>query len=242
MNDELPVESYASGPALKPILFNILSIFFLGLACLCPALALMIFAAPDSALNPLPPGGRFVATVTVTPTLTGTPLIEFPPTWTPTVTLEWTVPATRAPTQTSGPTDTSVFNQNPQDTPKPFFPFVVEGGNPTYSASPKGCSWLGVAGAVYDLSHNPLDNLLVIVQGKLSGKTIDMEQITGAASENKGGAFEFQLADQPVLSLNTLRIQLLDGTRNPISDKIIFNTYAACDKTLITVIFIQVNP
>jgi hypothetical protein len=240
MNDELPLERPASGPSLKPILFNILSIFFLGLACLCPAFALMIFAAPDSALNPLPPGGRLVATVT--PTVTETPLIAFPSTWTPTVTLEWTVQATRAPAQTSGPTDTPVFNPNPKDTPGPFFPFVVEGGNPTYSASPNGCTWLGVAGAVYDLSHNPLDNLFVQIQGKLSGQTIDLEQITGSAAGGEGGEFEFKLADQPVLSLNSLRIQLLDGTRNPISDKIVFNTYAACDKNLITVIFIQVNP
>jgi hypothetical protein len=240
MNDELPIESSVSGPSLKPILFNILSIFFLGLSCLCPALSVMIFVAPDSGLNPLPPGGRFVPTVT--PTFTITPVIDFPATWTRTATAEWTVPATLTPVRTSGPTDTPVYNLNPQDTPKPFFPFVVEGGNPTYSASPKGCSWLGVAGAVYDLSHNPLDNLLVQIQGKLSGKTVDTEQITGAATEGPDGGFEFKLADQPALSLNALRIQLLDGNRTPISDKIVFNTYAACDKNLITVVFIQVNP
>ncbi len=240
MTDQLPMERPSALPALKPILFNILSIFFLGLSCLCPAFALMIFLAPDSALNPLPPGGKFVASPT--PTLTETPLIEFPPTWTPTVTLALTVSATHTPARTSGPTDTSVYGLNPQDTPKPFFPFVVEGGNPTYSASPNGCSWLGVAGVVYDLSHNPLNNLLVQVQGKLSGKTIDMEQITGTASENKDGGFEFQLAGEPALSLNALRIQLLDGNRNSISDKITFNTYAACDKNLITVVFMQVNP
>ncbi|MBN2084632.1 MAG: hypothetical protein JW748_05360 [Anaerolineales bacterium] len=240
MNDELPLESSVSGPALKPILFNMLSIFFLGLSCLCPVLSLMIFAAPSSPLNPLPPGGGFVASLT--PTFTQTPIIEFPPTWTPTVLPETNTPATRAASRTSGPTDTPVYNLNPQDTPKPFFPFIVEGGNPTYSASPKGCSWLGVAGAIYDLSHNPLDNLLVQLQGKLSGNTIELEQITGQAAEGQGGGFEFQLADEPVLSLNALRIQVLDGNRNPISDKIVFNTYAACDKNLITVVFIQVNP
>jgi hypothetical protein len=240
MNDDLSLESSASGPALKPILLNILSIFFLGLSCLCPAFSLLIFAAPDSGLNPLPPGGRFFATAT--PTFTETPLIAFPSTWTPTATPEWTLPATHAPAATSGPTDTPVFNPNPQDTPKPFFPFVVEGGNPTYSASPNGCTWLGVAGAVYDLAHNPLDNLIVQIQGKLSGEIIDLEQITGSVSDDLDGEFEFQLADQPALSLNTLWIQLLDGNRNPISDKIVFNTYAACDKNLITVVFIQVNP
>jgi hypothetical protein len=239
MDHELPLESPAAGPSLKPIVFNILTIFFIGLSCLCPAFSLMIYAAPDSALNPLPPGGRIV--LTVTPTFTETPLIDFPPTWTPTGTPAFTAVVTRTPASTSGPTDTLVYNPNPQDTPKPFFPFVVEGGNPTYSASPNGCSWLGVAGAVYDLSRNPLDNLIITLTGQLSGKAVDLEQITGTVSDELQGEFEFLLGDQPALSLNALRIQLLDGNRTPISDKIVFNTYAACDKNLITVVFIQTN-
>jgi hypothetical protein len=239
MDDELPLESPASGPSLKPIIFNILTIFFIGLACLCPAFSLMIFAAPDSGLNPLPPGGRIV--LTVAPTYTETLIIDFPPTWTPTGTPAFTEVITRTLAATSGPTDTPVFNPNPQDTPQPFFPFIVEGGNPTYSASPYGCTWLGVAGAVYDLSHNPLDNLIITITGQLSGKAIALEQITGSFSDEMQGEFEFQLANEPALSLNALRIQLFDGNRTPISDKIVFNTYAACDKNLITVVLIQVN-
>ena len=240
MDEGLPVESSITGPTLKPILFNILSIFFLVLSCLCPAFSALIFIAPDSALNPLPPGGANPAVVLPTSTLT--PVIQFPPTWTPTATLAATIPATRPPAGTAAPSDTLVYNPNPQDTPKPFFPFLVEGGNPTYSASPNGCSWLGVAGAVYDLSHSPLNNLFVIVHGTLSGHAVDMEQVSGSASGGKDGAFEFKLADKSILSLNSLWIQLLDGNRAPISDKIVFNTYASCDKNLITVNFVQVNP
>jgi hypothetical protein len=240
MNDELPVESSESGLSLRPILFNILSIFFLVLSCLCPAFSVLIFAAPNSALNPLRPGG---ATPTVVlPTNTLTPIIDFPSTWTPTASLKAAATTTRTPARTSEPTSTLVYNPNPQDTPKPFFPFTVEGGNPTYSASPKGCSWLGVSGAAYDLSHAPLNNLLVRVYGTLSGSTIDMEQVTGSISDGKNGDFEFKLSDNPILSLNTLGIQLLDGNRSSISDKIVFNTYAGCDKNLITVIFVQANP
>ncbi len=237
MNDEVPMERTESAPALKSILFNILSIFFLVLTCLCPAFSLMIFAAPNSLLNPLPPGGSGAAVVL--PTSTPTPIIDFPPTWTPTVTLGTPSTATLSQAGDATPTDTSVYNLNPQDTPKPFFPFVVEGGNPTYSASPKGCTWMGVAGTVFDLSHTPLDNLFVQLHGTLSGKTIDMEQVTGSLGGDRKGAFELRLADKPVLSLNAFWILLLDGNRTPISDKIVFNTYAGCDKNLITVNFTQ---
>jgi hypothetical protein len=235
MSYELPVDNSSTGLALRPILFNILSLFFLVLTCLCPLFSLLIFTAPDSALNPLPPGGRHSPTPVATST--PTPIIEFPPTWTATFTLQPTLTFTRPQ-----PTDTQVFNPNPQDTPKPFLPFVVEGGSPTYSASPNGCSWLGVAGVVYDLQHEPVDNLLVTVQGTLSGRTVDMDQVTGSADAGKPGGFEFKLADEPLLSLNSLSIQLLDGTGSAISDTIVFNTYAGCNKNLITVVFVQVNP
>jgi hypothetical protein len=235
MRDELPTENSYAGLAIRPILFNILSIFFLVLTCICPLFSLLIFAAPDSALNPLPPGGRHTATPIATNT--PTPIIEFPPTWTATFTPQATLTFTRPQ-----PTDTLVFNPNPGDTPKPFVPFVVEGGSPTYSASPNGCSWLGVAGIVYDLKHAPIDNLWVRIHGTLSGQEVDLEQVTGSADPAKPGGFEFKLADQPVLSLNSLFIELLDGNQNAISDKIVFNTYAGCNKNLITVVFVQVNP
>jgi hypothetical protein len=240
MSDELPAESAKSTPALKPILFNILSIFFLVLSCLCPAFSLMIFAAPDSALNPLPPAGAGPAVMA--PTDTQTPIISFPPTWTPTAALELTFTATLPESGPATPSETSVYNLNPQDTPKAFVPFVVEGGNPAYSASPKGCDWMGVAGTVFDLNHAPLSNLIVQIHGTLSGQTYDQEQVTGSLGADRAGAFEFQLSDKPTLSLNSFWILLLDGNRTPISDKIMFNTYAGCNKNLITVNFIQVNP
>jgi hypothetical protein len=239
MSDELPAESYGSVPSLKSILFNILAVFFLVLTCLCPLFSAAVFIAPNSALNPLPPGG---VSAEVFPTNTNTSVYVFPPTWTPTATLELSATPTLPEKGTPEPSDTLVYNPYPQDTPKSFFPFVVEGGNPTYSASSKGCTWLGVEGAVFDLAHAPIDNLLVVLRGTLSGQSVDMEQITGSASDELSGEFEFRLADKPILSLNALSIQLLDGTRNPISDRIVFNTYAACDRNLIRVNFIQINP
>jgi hypothetical protein len=241
MSDEIPVEELDSGPALKPILFNILALFFLILSCLCPGFSIAIYAAPYSGLNPLPPK-RFDAGINL-PTSTQTPLIDFPPTWTPTVTLEPSFTATPSPSREAGATLTATLqNFSDPNATQSTFPFIVEGGNPKYSASPKGCAWLGVAGTVYDGAHIPLNNLWVVVNGKLSGNTINLEVVTGSVYADQEGEFEFKLADSPILSLNSLSIQLMDGNRVPISEKIVFNTYAGCDKNLITVIFAQVNP
>jgi hypothetical protein len=242
MDDEIPIESAEPGPSLKPIFFNILAVFFLVLSCLCPGYSVLVFAAPNSILNPLPPGG--FGRWTSTPTHTHTPVIYYPPTWTPTVTLEPTLAITRTQDPRVTPTITLYYdpdNPNPLATQTPLFPFVVEGGEPVYSASPKGCAWMGVAGTVFDATHSPVNNLLVRLLGVLSDNNLDLEQVTGSIHNDPDGQYEFTLADQPVESLNAVSVQLLDGNHNPLSAKIIFHTFVGCDKNLITVNFIQGN-
>ncbi len=215
--------------------------FFLALSCLCPGYSIVIFAAPNSALNPLPPGG--FGRWTATPTSTQTPVIYYPPTWTPTVTLEPTLFLTHTPGPPVTPTITLYYdpnNPNPVATQAPQFPFILEGGNFAYSASPKGCAWMGIAGVVFDSSHIPMNNLLIHVQGNLSGTTLDVDQVTGSVRDDQEGEFEIKLADKPVGSFGALSIQLMDGGRNPISDKNTFDTYLGCDKNLITANFVQV--
>jgi hypothetical protein len=237
MSDEIPLEGAESSPALKPILFNILAMFFLVLSCLCPGYSLVIFAAPGSPFNPLPPGsfGQW----TMTPTTTQTPLIYFPPTWTATATLEPTVYLTPTQGPPMTPTITLYYDPNNPNPNNTVYPFSAESGNPVYSASPKGCAWMGIAGTVYDSNHAPMNNLLIHLQGGLSGGTFDVDQVTGSVSDELDGEFEFTLAEEPVLSYNSLSIQLLDANRIPLSDKIFFNTYPGCDKNLITLNLIQ---
>jgi len=237
MNDELPMEGAGPGPSLSPILLNILAIFFLVLSCLCPGYSLVIFAAPDSPFNPLPPGG--FGRWTDTPTSTQTPVIYYPPTWTPTESLVPTAFLTRTPGPAATPTITLYYDPNNPNPPTTVFPFSPESGSPTYTASPKGCGWMGIAGTVYDPNRAPLNNLLVHLQGGLSGGTFDVDQVTGSVRDDQDGEFEFTLADEPVLSYRSLSIQLLDADRNPLSDKIFFDTFPGCDKNLVTLNIIQ---
>jgi hypothetical protein len=235
MSGDFSMEGSSSSRSLRPIVLNILSIFFLILSCLCPGLSLAIFASPNSLFNPLPP--RPAMTADIGPTATVTPLYELPPTWTP----------TGSPTQTNTPQAVTATLRptatiNPGATEGTTFPFVMEPGSPIYQPSPKGCAWLGVGGVVYDASHTPINNLFVDVGGKFLGQAIHMEMVTGPIHGSEGGEFEFQLADKPALSLNSLWLQLLDANRVPLSDKIVFNTYEGCDRNLVQINFSQIGP
>jgi hypothetical protein len=235
MSGEYPTDDSASSQRLRPIVLNILTIFFLILTCLCPGISLAIFASPNSIINPLPP--RTAIPAVIPPTDTATPLYVMPPTWTPTGT----------PTQTDTPapvtlTLTPTVNNNPGATINASFPFILETGSPSYQPSPKGCTWLGVAGVVYDTSHAPLNNLFVDLGGKFQDQAVQMEVVTGPINTTAGGEFEFRLSDKPALSLNSLWIQLLDANKVPLSDKIVFNTYDGCDRNLVQINFVEVGP
>jgi hypothetical protein len=237
MSGDYSMEDSGSSRVFRPILFNILTIFFLILTCLCPGLSLAIFASPHSGFNPLPP--RTATPRFIPPTNTPTPMYEFPPTWTPTGTPTQTdTPESRTET----PFYTATYNPNPGATEGAFFPFRVEGGGPAYLPSPKGCAWLGVAGTVFDVNRTPINNLLVDLDGKFAGESIQQEEVTRSLNNTLGGEFEFRLADKPTLVLNSLWIQLFDANRTPLSEKLEFNTYEGCDRNLVQINFVQISP
>jgi hypothetical protein len=234
MSGDYPMEESFSTRSFRPIIFNVLTIFFLILSCLCPGMTLAIFASPNGLFNPLPP--RTATPAYVPPTDTVTPLFDFPPTWTPT--------GTSTPVNTPGAVTASLtptVTLNPGPTGSTTFPFVLEAGSPAYQPSPKGCAWLGVAGVVYDAAHTPINNLFVDIDGKFAGQPIHMEVVTGPIQNIDGGEFEFRLADKPTLSLNSLWIQLFDANRVPLSDKMVFNTYDGCDRNLIQINFLEIG-
>lgn len=238
MSLEFHPPSSEADAAYRPVLMNILALFFLILSCLCPLLATVIFIAPDSAVNLLPP--RTAVPAYSGPTPTSTSVYDFPPTWTPTVSPKPSSTTTPRPTMTPEtlmPTITSISATQTEDAG--LFPFIQEGASPEYTTSPKGCARIYIGGYVYDTTRSPINNLSVHLVGTLGSQTIDLERVSGANTEYKDGGFEFELESAPVLSIQKITIELLDANRTPISDKIVFNTYEGCDKSLILINFIQ---
>jgi len=125
-----------------------------------------------------------------------------------------------------------------------MLPIVLQTGSPAYIqnfAHPDaGCAWLGVAGQIFDAENKPVTNLAVIVKGMLGQAKIDKIALTGIpeADVYGPGGYEIILADQPLVSNNTLSIQVFDIDGNSLSKSIPFITYSDCEKNLIIINFL----
>ena len=151
-------------------------------------------------------------------------------------------PATVEPTAippTPVPTNTPVLVNTPTVTPKPY---QVQPNTPSYLqnfAHPdKACNWMGVAGQAFDKSGKPVLNLVVAVDGVVSGKAIDLLGMTGTAKAYGPGGYELVIGDKAVVSTGPMKIQLFDLAGNPLTDPFPFNTVADCKKNLILINFV----
>ncbi len=232
---------------VSDIIWNVLTVLVLLLVLCVATVFLLIFINPNAQWNPFPPP-TLPPTLSF-PTATSTPRLSLPPTWTASPTLEPTITNTPEPTSTPAPTETpfSLFTFTPTGAPgtPASMPFVVGPGTPVGTSSlafhpEAGCNWLGVAGQVFDLSGAPVSGQQVRLGGTLLGAPIDMLTLTGLTTAyGTNGFYEFTLGDKPVASSGTLWVQLLDQGGLPMSEKIYFDTYDACDKNLIFVNFKQ---
>jgi len=228
----------------RDLVWNVLTgLALLATVSLVAALAL-IFSNPAIGLNPFPPPTMPVLVDLSTPTAT---LVFLPPTWTPAAP---TATAQTAPTSTPAPVSTD----SPTIAPPTFaptqadgvYPFALE-SNPIAMAAAVfhkdgDCNWQGVAGRVVDLQGRPVIGMRVHLTGIYDGKTIELTTLTGGASAWYGDSgFEFVLGDTILASTQSLAIQLNDQSFLPISELVIFDTYATCDKNLILINFKQVR-
>ena len=96
----------------------------------------------------------------------------------------------------------------------------------------EGCNWFGVAGQAVDKNNAPIQYLTLHLGGSLNGQTIDMLSLTGTATYG-WGSFEFYLDNQPVDSVGTLWIQVLDQSGTALTNRVYFDTFDNCEKNLV---------
>lgn len=238
-----------SNPRSPDFVWNIATVFILALIPMIMAVFLLIFLNPQSSLNPLPP-----------PTLpplaeqfTGTPMpLMMPPTWTATPTITLTPADTLIPSQTpvpsatplviagtpmdelpgEAPTETAVpggYTFNPQSDPQAISASLYDGN--------RGCTWMGVAGRVFDIQGRPVTGIRIFLNGYLDGKTVQLSSLSGTAAQYGPSGFEFTLSNTLIASNDALGIRLMDQADVPLSARITFDTFEDCSKNLILVDF-----
>lgn len=151
-----------------------------------------------------------------------------PTTLTPTSLLP--IPASQTPTPL--PSTTSVVNK-----------FVPQPGSPTFTNnifhSEKGCNWLGISGQVLGVNAVPVQKLVVVLGGKLSGKDIFKLVLTGSATAVGPGGFEFQIASNPIKSEGALWLVFYDLTGHRLSERAYFNTFEDCNRNQVLFNFVD---
>ncbi|RMF39906.1 MAG: hypothetical protein D6755_13900 [Anaerolineae bacterium] len=104
-----------------------------------------------------------------------------------------------------------------------------------------GCNWLGIGGNIEDLHGGGKLYVTIHLHGSLGGRPIDVYTVSGAAHQYGEGGYEFQLAESPIASHNSLYIQLLDQANLPLSDRVYFDTFEDCEQNSIIINFQQVR-
>ena len=128
----------------------------------------------------------------------------------------------------------------PTSTPTPQF--TLQQGNPLYLpnfAHPEaGCSWLGIAGQVFDEAN--LEVLgLTITLGDAQGEQINEKTtITGSSQAYGLGGYEIQISDTVQDSDGTYWVQVLNPEGVPLTPKFSFQTFADCEKNLVVLNFV----
>lgn len=181
--------------------------------------------------TPIPDPTTQVPTSTPAPTRTVAPTRTFTATPEPTDPPTATSPPTKTPTRTPEPTPTAVV-----------YPYKLQVGSPSYTenfAHPEdGCSWLGVAGQVFNEQGSVVKQLVVRAKGTIQGKPlIDELAVTGSHTEYGPGGYELELSKTAVDTTGEVILQLFDLDGKALSEPLELRTYASCEHNLSLVNF-----
>jgi hypothetical protein len=184
--------------------------------------------------------GPYRLAPTPTPTVSPTPSITY--TFSPSSTWTSTVTATDLPTATLTITPSATITATATLAP---LPFIVR-GEPEYVSNELvrpalDCTWLIIAGQVWDLQDTPITGLTLHLYGDLGETPIDRTFLTGQAPGYGESGYEFTLEGLLMDSEDTLWIQLVDTNGLAFSHPYPLETFDDCQKNLILVNFKQVR-
>ncbi len=232
---------------LKALVWNFLTLVVLFAIVVLAFLFLTIYTNPNTPFNPFPPVVIPTLYQTATPTATMV-VITRDATWTATATVEALPTRTKAPTWTLlpemvTPSNTATATVKPTEgiatvssTPSPASAEIAYWASTDFHPD-KECLWLGVGGKVLGVDGTPLQYQIIQVGGTLDGKPVSLFTLTGTAAIYGPSGYELVLAEHPIASTQTLWIQLLDNTSKPLTGRIYFDTFNACNKNLVMIEF-----
>lgn len=244
------------------IITTALIIILVGSVFLYPELAFKIISRFDgttefSDTQPLltqeipspPPTQTALPSATSTPTLTASP--------TPTIDNETILPSQTpdasildiSKPKISTTPDKIFFTPTPTHRVRYLYPFVLV-DEPIAQSSPHNinmpnpifnCTWMGVAGQIFDENGNPLVGQKIWLGGSIKGEPFDKRGMrTGDAPEYGEAGYEFRIAEEVFESELELWVQVASEDSIAVSAKAHFSTFAHCTHNLTIINFQQV--
>jgi hypothetical protein len=101
---------------------------------------------------------------------------------------------------------------------------------------------MGLAGQIIDIDSQPIKEIVVEIGGTLGGMPFFGMAVTGESSDYGPGGFEIKLGDEPIASDDTLWVVVYDLDGNQILSPVNFSTYSDCERNLIVINFVEVQP
>jgi hypothetical protein len=108
---------------------------------------------------------------------------------------------------------------------------------PNFVHTDAACSWMGIAGQVFNKAGSPLPNVVVVAEGSLNSTPVEVISLTSLSSAYGPGGYELPLSTTSIDSSNSIYVSIYDLAGNLLSSPLPVQTYNNCDKNLIIVNF-----
>lgn len=153
------------------------------------------------------------------------------------------VEPTQQPEQVTDSASTSStsmqFSQLQQSVPGSFLPYNLQSVDPLYTtnfAHPEaGCNWMGVAGQIFDENMQPINGMVVVVEGVTNNSMIELLGYSGLAEAYGPGGYELVLGE--VNGPGIFWIQLFGEDGKPLSEIYSFQMSGTCEENLAVINF-----
>lgn len=132
-----------------------------------------------------------------------------------------------------------VFNQLQESIPGSFLPYNLQSVEPLYTANfahpEAGCDWMGVAGQIFDEDQQPVNGMVVVVEGVTNNTMIELLGYSGLADVYGPGGYELVLSN--VNGPGIFWIQLFGEDGKPLSEIYSFQMDGTCEQNLAVINF-----
>lgn len=131
----------------------------------------------------------------------------------------------------------------PEESGGSLFEFDMQTVEPLFTTNftnlEASCDWMGIGGQIFGKDQQPIDGLVIVVEGAVDNNMVEALGFSGLAPQYGPGGYEIVLAKKSKPGI--FWIQLFDVDANPVSQAYLFQTPGTCEQNLAIINFTLSN-